>query len=203
MKMRNKLRFVVILLVFLLGTLALARQILIGRAQDNPEEAALPILGGIPKFELVDQHSSYFSVDKMEGKVTLTDFIFTTCPSVCPMMTQKKLRVFRQHQNNPKFQSLSITVNPAYDSPERLKTYAESFGIENKKWFFLTGDEKEIHRLAWEGFKVGSKTELANHSPYFILSDSQQRIRGYYNSDDQYAMKKLKKEIVHLLNDTD
>ena len=101
--MRNKLRFVVILLVFLLGTLALARQILIGRAQDNPEEAALPILGGIPKFELVDQHSSYFSVDKMEGKVTLTDFIFTTCPSVCPMMTQKKLRVFRQHQNNPKF----------------------------------------------------------------------------------------------------
>jgi len=201
--MRDKFRFVVILLVFLLGTLALARQILVGRDQDTAEKIALPILGGIPKFELIDQYSNSFSADNLKGKVTLTDFIFTTCPSVCPMMTQKKLRIFRRHQNNSKFQSLSITVNPAYDSPERLKTYAESYGIEDKKWLFLTGDEKKIHRLAWEGFKVGSKTELVNHSPYFILSDSQQRIRGYYNSDDQYAMKKLKKEIIQLLNETD
>ena len=124
--MRDKFRFVVILLVFLLGTLALARQILVSRDQDTSEKIALPILGGIPKFELIDQYSDSFSADNLKGKVTLTDFIFTTCPSVCPMMTQKKLKVFRRHQNNSKFQSLSITVNPAYDSPERLKTYAES-----------------------------------------------------------------------------
>ena len=97
-----------------------------------------------------------------------------------------------RHLIYSKFQSLSITVNPAYDSPERLKTYADSYGIEDKKWLFLTGDEKKIHRLAWEGFKVGSKTELVNHSPYFILSDSLQRIRGYYNSDDQYLSSKRK-----------
>ncbi len=190
----------VVVFIFLLSTLAITRHFL-SPAQAKLQETNLPVLGSIPTFELIDQYSQPFSFDDLKGQVWLADFIFTTCPSVCPVMTQKMLKFYRRHQDNPNFRALSITVNPTYDSPKRLKTYAESYGIKNEKWFFLTGAEDIIHQLAWKGFKVGSKTELANHSPYFILLDDQQRIRGYYDSSDQHAMRKLEKEIVQLLTE--
>jgi len=195
--MFNKLRLFIGLIVLLGCTYVITRRIFL--PVDN-KTVTLPILSSIPSFELVDQQAEPFTSTDLKGGVWLVDFIFTTCPSICPMMTQKMFKTYRRYRKRVPFHTLSITVNPAYDSPARLKEYAKSYGIaDDDKWYFLTGEEEKIHRLAWEGFKVGSKTELVNHSNYFILVDDQLRIRGYYDSNDQHAIKKLNREIEFLL----
>ena len=193
----NKIRLLLGLVLLLGCTYTIARRVFL--PVDN-ETVTLPILSSIPPFELVDQQAQPFTSANLKEGIWLVDFFFTTCPSICPMMTQKMLKIHRRYRKRVPFHTLSITVNPAYDSPARLKEYAESYRIENyDKWYFLTGEEKKIHRLAWEGFKVGSKTELADHSSYFILVDDQLQIRGYYDSNDQHVMKKLNREIEFLL----
>jgi protein SCO1/2 len=143
----------------------------------------LPILGEVPEFSLTDQTGKTVSKRDLAGSVWIADFIYTGCAAACPLMTQ---RLSETGKTLPGVRLVSITVDPATDTPERLKQYSEQFGALPETWSFLTGDAEEIRRTASEGFKVSlqkaSETDIF-HSEKFVLIDKQGRIRGYFDSD--------------------
>ncbi|MGB3182155.1 MAG: SCO family protein [Cyclobacteriaceae bacterium] len=158
----------------------------------------------IPSFSLTNEQGRTVSQADLEDKLTVVDFIFTTCPSICPKMSDAMVRVQEAFENEDNLQIISISVNPGYDTPEVLQSYAERFGAKQGKWQFLTGDQNDIYSLARCGFMLpvedgGAVVEDFVHSPMFVLIDGQRRIRGYYNGLDNERLETLITEAQVLL----
>lgn len=123
---------------------------------------------------------------QMQGKITIVNFFFTSCPSICPVMSKEMERVNDHFREEPLVQILSISIDPTYDTPEILKAYAEKHHAIPKKWYFLSGTKDETFQLARCGFILpaldgnGVPDDFV-HSDKFILIDDQGRIRGYYS----------------------
>ena len=100
------------------------------------------------------------------------------------------------------FRLLSVSVNPEYDTPEVLKSYGDNYGADHSRWTFLTGDREKIHRLALEGFHVGTEEDPIFHSTRFILVDRVGKIRGYYISTEQIEMERLWTDAELLLDES-
>lgn len=155
---------------------------------------------------LTNQDNQPISLDKWKNKIVVVDFFFTRCPSICPKMTTNLQRVRTRFANDSNIQLVSITVDPENDSAFQLRRYAERFKLDLQYWELLTGNKKEIYRIARNGFKVAATDGDGGpgdfiHSEQFILLDPQLRIRGYYKGtdDDQVDqmildIKKLKHE---------
>ena len=173
----------------------------------------------VPDFSLTNQLGQQVSWKDLEGKIVVADFIFTTCPSICPAMTtnMKKLqdaikssdKVGNREANFIHF--LSFTVDPERDSVEALKKYADRFQINPRNWWLLTGDKKEIYDLAYYGMSLGiSETEIDTsfiHPQQFVLIDKQRVIRArrdkngnvnLYNGLDSTDLKQLAEDIILL-----
>ena len=173
----------------------------------------------VPDFSLNNQLGQKVSWKDLEGKIVVADFIFTTCPSICPAMTtnMKKLqdaikssdKVGNREANFIHF--LSFTVDPERDSVEALKKYADRFQINPRNWWLLTGDKKEIYDLAYYGMSLGiSETEIDTsfiHPQQFVLIDKQRVIRArrdkngnvnLYNGLDSTDLKQLAEDIILL-----
>ena len=173
----------------------------------------------VPDFSLTNQLGQQVSWKDLEGKIVVADFIFTTCPSICPAMTtnMKKLqdaikssdKVGHREANFIHF--LSFTVDPERDSVEALKKYADRFQINPRNWWLLTGDKKEIYDLAYYGMSLGiSETEIDTsfiHPQQFVLIDKQRVIRArrdkngnvnLYNGLDSTDLKQLAEDIILL-----
>ena len=159
----------------------------------------LPVLSELPNFYLTNQDGAQVGLDDLQGKIWVADFIFTTCAGPCPLMSSKMAGLQNYFRLHPEVQFVSYTVNPEYDTPAVLAQYAERYGAQSDRWTFLTGPIEDIHRLAAEGFKMGSIETPVNHSTYFALVDGQGRVRGYYNSDDEPAINTLINDIEGLL----
>ena len=159
------------------------------RPEENKDE--LPVLGELIDFRLTDQNGNEFGKQDMYGKVWVADFIFTTCAGPCPVMSSQFTELQSRFENASDLNLLSISVNPEYDTPEILREYGERYGADYDKWHFLTGDKEAIHKLAVDGFKVGSIEEPIFHSTRFILLDEKARIRGYYISSELEEMQQL------------
>jgi len=168
----------------------------------QPREAnGLPILGEIADFSLYDSKGEKFGLKNLSGKIWVADFIFTTCGGICPMMTQNLQGVYREHQGNPSVHFVSVSVNPEYDSSDVLHQYAQDRGINIDVWHFLTGDLNIIKDMAVNSFKLGSIDEPVFHSGYFVLVDSSNRIRGYYDGLQKNETKRLSSDINRLLGE--
>lgn len=158
----------------------------------------------IPEFELVTQDSTLRGSSQMQGKITIVDFFFTSCPSICPIMSTEMERVDDAFRNNPEVQIYSISIDPEYDSPEVLKNYALDH-LASHKWFFLTGDKSSIYNLARCGFILptldgnGVPDDFV-HSDKFVLVDEQGRIRGYYSGTNREEVDRLILETKILLH---
>lgn len=159
----------------------------------------LPVLGQLPDFNLVNQQGQEVGLTTLEGQIWVADFIFTTCAGPCPIMSRKMAALQRKFMHQPQLHLVSFSVNPEYDTPAVLAQYADRYGAQDDRWTFLTGSIEEIHRLAAEGFKMGSIETPVNHSTYFALVDGQGRLRGYYNSEDEPAINTLIDDIEGLL----
>ena len=159
----------------------------------RPEEKKdeLPVLGELIDFQLTNQNGNTFGKEDLYGKVWVADFIFTTCAGPCPVMSSQFTELQSRFENASDLNLLSISVNPEYDTPEILREYGERYGADYDKWHFLTGDKEAIHKLAVDGFKVGSIEEPIFHSTRFILLDGKARIRGYYISSELEEMQQL------------
>jgi protein SCO1/2 len=152
---------------------------------------ALEVYGAIPDFHFTAESGASFSKQDMLGKVTIANFIFTRCPTVCPVFTMKMQRV--AEQTSPSIQLLSFSVDPEYDTPERLAAYADEHGADTTRWHFLTGDYKAVKETVEGALKISMQREGSDengvpdivHGTHFVLFDGAGQIRGYYNADDQ------------------
>ncbi len=164
----------------------------------------LPIYGKIPSFHLVNQNQQAFSSQDLHGKIWVANFIFTSCRTVCPLLTQRMKGIQdvlqKMAEQNPKIPAhlVSFSVDPERDTPEKLLTFAQKFGVDHQWWTFLTGPLDEVTQTVVQGFKISmgkvpiptpagkaSPSEVFEivHGEKFVLVDEQGQIRGYYDSD--------------------
>ncbi len=162
-------------------------------------EKSLPILGEVPAFEFTDTEFQTFNKKQLDGKVWVADFIFTTCAGPCPVMTENLAWIHRSYLLEKEVDLVTLTVNPAYDSPQVLKEYANKYKADTRSWHFLTGSKESILDLAYKGFKLGDEEDPIYHSPKIALIDKQGRIRGYYMGTEDDEIKRLFKDIAKLL----
>lgn len=196
-----------LLIVTAAGLLILAALILLnlrGYADKTRtmDEASLPVLGHISPFSLTDADSQAFSSDALSNRIWVADFIFTTCGGICPIMTRNMRGLLDVTSIEEQVDMVSFTVNPAYDSPTILAAYARDYDADRPSWHFLTGPLDDIRQIAVESFRVGDINEPINHSPYFVLVDHIQRVRGYYDGTDVAAVKRLERDIQKLLGNS-
>jgi protein SCO1/2 len=160
----------------------------------------------IQPFTLINQDGKAFSDADVHNKIYVVDFFFTSCTSACPKMTKNLLLVQKAFSNDNNIQLVSFTVDPETDSAQRLKWYAGVFKIDSAKWNLLTGDKKEIYKLARESFYVsagegdGGPDDFL-HSDKLVLVDKQKQIRGYYTGTDESSVKQLIHDIKKLENE--
>ncbi|WP_184498413.1 SCO family protein [Algoriphagus iocasae] len=144
----------------------------------------------IPDFTFINQDGQPAGKADMEGKITIVDFFFTSCPSICPVMSEEMERVNDMFRDEPRVQILSISIDPEFDTPEILKEYAERHHAESGKWDFLSGDKLTTYELARCGFVIPALDgqgipDNFVHSDKFTLVDEQGRIRGYYSGTNR------------------
>ena len=137
----------------------------------------------VPNFAFINQDSVLVTNEDYLGKVYLVDFFFTTCPTICPIMTSNLVDIQKAFKDSKDLGVVSFTINPRYDTPAILKRYKEKYGITNPNWNFLTGGQDEIYQLSGEGFYIlANEDENApggfEHSGLFVLVDKEGYIRS-------------------------
>ena len=161
--------------------------------------------GSVSSFELVNQDGKPFGSAQLLGKIWIADFIFTTCPGPCPMISSR-MSELQQPLEKTDVHLVSFTVDPAKDTPEVLRGYAEKLQAQPWRWDFLTGSQSAIYKLSRDGFKLAvsdgsQETGIPVHSTRMILVDRHGEIRGYYDATEADAMTKLLADTNHLLRE--
>jgi protein SCO1/2 len=164
----------------------------------------------VQDFTFLNQLGQTISQRDVAGKVYVVDYFFTTCPSICPVMTDQMSRIQEAYFNEPDFLILSHTVWPEVDTVEQLLSYAKEKGINAKKWHLLTGNKRELYKLARQSYFVLKPAEAENlgdgdsdfiHTNNFVLVDRERRIRGYYDGTNAKEVDKLIGDIKILLKE--
>lgn len=161
----------------------------------------------VPPFSFINQDGQPFSDKDLEGKIYVTDFFFTRCPDICLTMSSELARVSEVMKDKPDFVILSHTVDPAYDSAQVLKSYAQRYNADPKRWIFVTGDKAAIYEQARCGYYIAAKPATSDteidfiHSDKFVLVDKEKRIRGYYSGTRREDVDRLITEIQVLLSE--
>ena len=153
----------------------------------------------IGDFSLTNQNGETVTAHDYEGKIYVADFFFTTCQTICPIMTDHMLQIQEKLKNDASVLLLSHTVTPEIDSVAQLKKYALEKGVDDKKWNLVTGDKKEIYDLARKSYLAAKDNPYSEndliHTENFILVDSKKRIRGFYDGTNLEAISKLLEDI--------
>ena len=178
----------------------LSYQLVVRASAASEQDKPLEIYGTVPSFSFRTQEGAPFTDKDMRGHPSIANFIFTRCPTICPVFTLKMQRI--AEQTTAPIELLSFSVDPEYDTPERLTAYAADFSVDAKRWHFLTGDEKEVRDTVEGAFKIAMERQGNDengvpdivHGFHFVLFDGEGRIRGYYNSDDVERIRSLIKD---------
>ena len=155
----------------------------------------------VPPFGLVNQLGDSINEKTFEGKIYVTDFFFTSCPGICPKMTNNMLLIQEEFEKDDGVLLLSHSVTPEYDSVPVLKHYADAKGVISNKWHLVTGKRKEIYDLGRNGYFVEEDLGLPKgeddflHTENFILVDKNRHIRGIYNGLNKTAIAQLVADI--------
>lgn len=154
----------------------------------------------ITDFNLVNQNGDTITQADYKGKIYVADFFFTTCPTICPIMTDHMTRLQVKLKDHKNVLLLSHTVTPQIDSVPVLKAYAVKKGVNDQKWNLVTGDKKQIYDLARKSYLVAKDQPYGGnydmiHTENFVLVDSQKRIRGFYDGTKWEEMEQLLKDI--------
>ena len=155
-----------------------------------PEEIKL-----VPPFDMTSHNGEPFNRDSLLNKITVLDFIFTSCPGPCPIMSNNMKTLYNQYKLHPDLQFISITVDPEYDSLDILKLYADANGITDNRWKFLRSEIGKVKKLSTDGFLFMSDNLPAGHSVKFVLIDENANIRQYYNGTDDASISILRNHI--------
>lgn len=171
-------------------------------ALDNRE---LPYIGenAIGEFGFVAHTGDTIRQSNMDGKVSVIDFFFTSCPTICPKMKSQMLRVYEKYKDNPNVIILSHSIDPEYDTQEVLSDFANRLEVTGKTWYFLTGDKDSIYAMA-DKYMVMAEEDPSSpggyaHSGAFILLDQDRRIRGVYDGTREQSVDSLILDIQKLI----
>ena len=140
----------------------------------------------IADFELVNQNGDTISQENYSDKIYIADFFFTTCPTICPVMTANMADIQEVIRDDDEVLLLSHSVTPEIDSVQQLKKYALEKGVIDSKWNLVTGSKKQIYELARKSYLAvltdgdGGPYDMI-HTENFILVDKERRIRGFYD----------------------
>jgi protein SCO1/2 len=154
----------------------------------------------VKDFELINQNGDTITQEDYKDKIYVADFFFTTCLSICPIMTDHMLEIQEKIKDDPEVLLLSHTVFPKTDSVPVLKKYAEEKGVIDEKWNLVTGDKKHIYDLARKSYLASKSNGDGGpydmiHTENFVLVDKEKRIRGFYDGTDAEAIKDLMHDI--------
>lgn len=164
--------------------------------------AGLPSYGVVPDFTLTDQtNHAFLSADTLREKVWVADFIFTNCAGPCPRMSAQMRQVDTALHDFPDVRYVSFTVDPARDTPAVLSSYAGRYQAEPGVWFFLTGTQANLNRLARYVFMLGDVNGDLEHSTRFVLIDRKSRVRGYYLTSEENAIPRLIGDVKKVLKE--
>lgn len=160
----------------------------------------------VKAFSFIDQYNDNITEETVKGKIYVTDFFFTTCQSICPIMSNELERVYSEFKNNKSVMILSHTVDPEEDSVNILMDYAKLHGVKDKQWLFLTGDKKMLYDLARQGYLLnaeegdGGKEDFI-HTQNFALVDKERHLRGFYDGTDSVEVSRLITDIKLLIEE--
>ena len=159
----------------------------------------------VSDFNLINQNGVPVTSKEYENKIYVVDFFFTTCQSICPIMTNNMLKIQSEFINNDDIMLLSISVTPEIDNIKVLKDYTIEKGINDSKWNITNGSKKHIYDLARKSYFAvvdqgdGSLQDFI-HTPNFILVDTKKQIRGIYDGTTESEISRLIKDINILVN---
>lgn len=168
-----------------------------------------PVLGEVPAFELVNRDGGRVTGRDLLGAPWVADFIFTRCSLSCPRMTARMVQLPRMlSASGGLVRRVSFSVDPDFDTPAVLQQYADSWGIEDPRWLFLTGAREAVEVLVREGFRLAvdasppagqaSPLEPILHSTRFVLVDAAGAIRGYYDVARGEELARLARDLAAL-----
>jgi protein SCO1 len=182
-----------------IATLAVLGMFILSSADKSKLE--IPVYGVVPEFEFVTQDGSVFGRENLLGKISVVDFFFTTCQTVCPIMVVEKQKIYKAFDDTDLVQIVSVSVNPSYDTMEIMKLYGREHGVNDNRWQFLNGPIDQVVELSENGFMLPADNLPMGHSAKFVLVDTHGQIRGYFNSLDEKPMIALREQITHLLQE--
>lgn len=173
---------------------------------ESDKEVLEKVKHTIGNFEMLDQYGKKITAKNIEGKIHVANFIFTSCGSICPIMTKNMKLVENTFGNDTNMVILSFSVTPWIDNVEKLNDYTKKNQITSKNWHFLTGNKAKIYELARKsyfaeedlGFTKDSTDFL--HTEHVLLIDNTKRIRGIYNGTLTLEIEQLVKDIKVLKN---
>ncbi len=194
--------------------------------QDNTNEQKLPVIGKrrvvtkqvnnktvkdtvqhrVPPFQFVDQDSSIVTNESFDDAIYVADFFFTSCPTICPEMTEHMHEIYKEFRDDERVKFLSHSVDPKRDTPAALRNYADKLGVKSSKWKFVTGPMDSIYAVGKKGYMASMQEDEEApggflHSGQFFLVDEQGRIRGIYRGTKEKSVNKLIADIRTLLEE--
>ena len=159
----------------------------------------------VSDFKFINQDSQRVDNTTFNDMVYVTDFFFTSCPTICPKVKQQMLRIYERFESEPRVSLLSHSIDVRYDTVPALHDFAKKIGVKAPKWHFVTGDEFEIFNTAEEYFVTAKKDPTApggfDHSGRLILIDPNRHVRAFCNGTDAADVDRFMEEIQLLLNE--
>ena len=156
----------------------------------------------IADFKLTNQNGKTITQSDYEDRIYVADFFFTTCQTICPIMTDHMVQIQEELKNDQDVLLLSHSVTPEIDSVAQLKRYAVKKGVNDKKWNLVTGNKKEIYKLARKSYLAAKDEPYSEfdliHTENFVLVDKERRIRGFYDGTNSEDIDRLLEDIAVL-----
>ena len=160
--------------------------------KDHSAAPALPVIRKAPSFTYRNYDGKTVTDQDLKGKIYIVEFFFSTCKGPCPVMNSNASVLQAEFASMPDFRIVSFTVDPATDTPERLREFAQRYGAKPDRWYFLRGDQHATGAMSADGFLMGDEEDPMMHSTHFALVDRKGMIRGYYDALDNARIDSLR-----------
>ncbi|MEY2830297.1 MAG: hypothetical protein RIQ33_2155 [Bacteroidota bacterium] len=158
----------------------------------------------IADFKLVNQNGDTITQDSFKNKIYVANFFFCSCATICPTMTKNLTKIQHEYERVKYVRLLSHTVDPEHDNINRMKTYMQKMGANEKSWDFVTGSREQLYNLCKNSYFLAVQAdgpESFDHSEKLVLVDNHKIIRGMYDGTDTVAVEQLRKDMISLLKE--
>lgn len=201
-----KNRWIIYVLFFV--AIAIGFYFTMGRLIPGYTTVKLPVLNYVQPFSFTNQDGKTITEHDLEGKVYVTEYFFTTCPNICPMLNGNMRKVYDKFKDENDFLIVSHTCDPDRDSAVQLKSFADSMQVDTKKWWFLTGRKDSLYQTARVSYLLDDpKNSLKSiddqfmHTQFFALVDRSGQVRKIYDGLKDQEVEQLQLDIKEVLKE--